>query len=95
MKKILVSSLMLVVALTACVAASEAAHDVSQLPKHEFRGAWMHIIGQQQYAQMSPEQTRHYLLQQLDLLQQAHCNAIIWQVRPLFSSHFFERFLMF
>ena len=42
----------------------------------------MHIIGQNQYAQMSPEQTRQYLVNQLDLLQQANCNAIIWQIRP-------------
>jgi len=54
----------------------------AQPPKHEFRGAWMHIIGQQQYASMSPQQTREYLTQQLDLLKQAGCNAVIWQIRP-------------
>ena len=42
----------------------------------------MHIIGQKQYAEMTPEQTREYLVKQLDLLQQAHCNAVIWQIRP-------------
>lgn len=62
--------------MTAQVAPSKAQ------PKHEFRGAWMHIIGQKQYAQMNPEQTRQYLIEQLDLLQQANCNAVIWQIRP-------------
>jgi len=51
-------------------------------PKHEFRGAWMHIIGQQQYARMTPAETQKYLIDQLDKLQQAGCNAVIWQVRP-------------
>ena len=50
--------------------------------KYEFRGAWMHIIGQRQYARMTPEQTRQYLIGQLDTLQQANCNAVIWQIRP-------------
>ena len=42
----------------------------------------MHIIGQNQYAQMTPEQTREYFIKQLDLLQRANCNAVIWQIRP-------------
>jgi len=51
-------------------------------PKHEFRGAWMHIIGQEQYARMTSAETQHYLIDQLDKLQQANCNAVIWQIRP-------------
>ncbi len=51
-------------------------------PKREFRGAWMHIIGQGQYAKMTPAETQTYLVEQLDLLQKAGCNAIIWQIRP-------------
>ena len=51
-------------------------------PKHEFRGAWMHIIGQGQYAKMNPDQMRDYLTEQLDLLKKAGCNAVVWQVRP-------------
>ncbi len=69
----------LLVSMTSCMVAQDSP---ATAPKHEFRGAWMHIIGQKQYAQMSPEQTRQYLIGQLDLLQQANCNAIIWQIRP-------------
>ena len=72
----------LVLALTGCLAASDNVPSGRALPKHEFRGAWMHIIGQGQYAKMNPEQTRQYLIQQLDLLRQAGCNAVIWQIRP-------------
>ncbi len=81
MKRLLFFS-MLIMALTGCLAAADGSVQQRQLPKHEFRGAWMHIIGQKQYAEMSPEQMRDYLIKQLDLLQQANCNAIIWQIRP-------------
>ena len=62
---------MLIAALTACMTA-QVDNSAAMLPKYEFRGAWMHIIGQKQYAQMNPEQTRQYLINQLDLLQQAN-----------------------
>ena len=81
MKRFLLMS-MLVLALTGCLSAGESAPAPSTLPKHEFRGAWMHIIGQGQYAKMTPEQTRQYLIEQLDLLKRAGCNAVIWQIRP-------------
>lgn len=71
---------MLVIALTCNVLAQSV--QTAQAPKHEFRGAWMHIIGQGQYAKMTPAETREYLVRQLDLLQRANCNAIIWQIRP-------------
>lgn len=54
----------------------------AQNPKHEFRGAWLHTVGQGQYAKMSPEQTQEYLRGQLDKLQAAGCNAVVFQVRP-------------
>ena len=72
---------MLLWSLTGCMTA-QTAQTASSMPKHEFRGAWMHIIGQKQYAEMTPEQTRQYLTEQLDLLCQANCNAVIWQIRP-------------
>lgn len=50
--------------------------------KHEFRGAWLHIIGQSQYAKMTPEETRKYLIWQLNELKADGVNAIIWQIRP-------------
>ncbi|MBQ6078694.1 MAG: family 10 glycosylhydrolase [Muribaculaceae bacterium] len=74
--------LQLVVVLTGCLSAGESISQGASLPKHEFRGAWMHIIGQGQYARMTPDETRQYLIEQLDLLEQANCNAVIWQIRP-------------
>lgn len=54
----------------------------AQNPKREFRGAWLHTINQGQYARQSTEENKAYLRDQLDKLQAAGCNAVIWQVRP-------------
>lgn len=54
----------------------------SQNPKREFRGAWLHVIGQSQWMNKNVAQQKQYIEQQLDLLQQAGCNAVIFQVRP-------------
>lgn len=48
----------------------------------EFRGAWLHTVYQPQYARQSTEQNKAYLRRQLDSLQQAGINAVVFQVRP-------------
>ena len=54
----------------------------AQNPKREFRGAWLHVIGQTQWQNKTVPQQKLYIEEQLDLLQQAGCNAVIFQVRP-------------
>lgn len=54
----------------------------SQNPKREFRGAWLHVIGQSQWQNKSVEQQKQYIKDQFDKLQEAGCNAVIFQVRP-------------
>ena len=54
-------------------------------PKREFRGAWLHVIGQSQYMNLQQKSTKavkDYIIGQLDKLQSAGCNAVIFQVRP-------------
>lgn len=51
-------------------------------PKREFRGAWLHTIFQGQYKRQTTEQNKEYLIRQLDSLQAAGVNAVLWQVRP-------------
>ena len=51
-------------------------------PKREFRGAWLHLIGQTQWMNKTPAQQRDYIREQFDLLQEAGINAVIFQVRP-------------
>lgn len=52
-----------------------------QPPKREFRGAWIQAVNGQ-FIGMTPTQMRHTLSTQLDALQHAGINAIIFQVRP-------------
>ena len=53
-----------------------------QNPKREFRGAWLHVIGQSQWQNKTTEQAMAYIDDQLQKLQDAGCNAVIFQVRP-------------
>lgn len=70
--------------VTACsfLASSLWANDDLPSPKREFRGAWLHVIGQNQWMNKSPQQQQEYIREQLDRLQEAGCNAVIFQVRP-------------
>ena len=55
---------------------------LSQNPKREFRGAWLHVIGQTQWMNKNTTQQKEYIEEQIGLLQEAGCNAVIFQVRP-------------
>ena len=52
----------------------------AQHPKREFRGAWIQCVNGQ-YLGKSPNELREMLTSQLDVLQSAKINAIIFQVR--------------
>ena len=64
------------------IAALVAISVLAQNPKREFRGAWLHVIGQSQYQDKSTEANKAYIRDQLDKLHDAGCNAVIFQVRP-------------
>ena len=49
-------------------------------PEREFRGAWIQCVNGQ-FQGMTPERMQHVLTSQLDVLQKAGINAIIFQVR--------------
>lgn len=51
-------------------------------PKREFRGAWISIIWQDQYVNMTSEAMKSYWIDMLNSLQECNINAIIFQVRP-------------
>ncbi|MBQ9475131.1 MAG: family 10 glycosylhydrolase [Bacteroidales bacterium] len=53
-----------------------------ELPKREFRGAWLHIIGNNEIRKKSTAQTQKWICEALDELQRSGCNAVIFQVRP-------------
>lgn len=60
---------------------------LAENPKREFRGAWMHTIGQKQYKKPTAE-LQAYLIDQLDKLQAAGVNAVLFQVRPSADSFY-------
>lgn len=51
-------------------------------PKREFRGAWLHIVGNQTIKTMTTEEIQQWIVRTLDTLQLTGCNAVVFQVRP-------------
>lgn len=50
--------------------------------KHEFRGAWIQTVFQDEYSRMSVAEMKKSFIQKLDYLQDCGINALIFQVRP-------------
>lgn len=71
--------LFLYLALVLCASSALKAQSTTY-PKREFRGAWIQCVNGQ-YLGKSSEQLRQMLSSQLDVLQQAGINAILFQVR--------------
>ena len=71
-------TLSLLLALCLCASALFA----QEPPKREFRGAWLHIVGNQQIKTMTREQIQDWFVRTLDALEAQGCNAVIFQVRP-------------
>ena len=69
----------LVVLLSGLLALAAAAQE---LPLREFRGAWLHIVGNTDMQKMSQDEIRTWLTSTLDSLQKSGCNAVFFQVRP-------------
>jgi len=59
-------------------------------PKREFRGAWIHVIGQSQYRNMSVVEMKKYFINMLDNLQAVNVNAIVFQVRPCADAFYYS-----
>lgn len=55
--------------------------DEALIPKREFRGAWLPTVTGDYY-QMSQEEMQRKLIKQLDALQAAGINAVLFQIRP-------------
>lgn len=68
--------------ITLTIAAAVSVAAIALNPKREFRGAWMHTVYQPQYAQKGTSELKTYLADQLDKLQAAGVNAVLFQVRP-------------
>ena len=73
MRRFLVAILSALLSLTAAA---------QELPLREFRGAWLHIVGNDRMRRMSQDEIRTWLTGTLDSLQRCGCNAVFFQVRP-------------
>ena len=51
-------------------------------PKREFRGAWLHVVGNQTIKTMLTDEVKAMFIKTLDSLLLSGCNAVIFQVRP-------------
>ena len=58
------------------------ANSVASNPKREFRGAWLHVISTRDFAKRTTEQNKVYFRNELDKLQEAGVNAVVFQIRP-------------
>jgi uncharacterized lipoprotein YddW (UPF0748 family) len=67
-----------------CLVAVISANAYSQInePKREFRGAWLHTVGNQKYREMTTDQMKQHFIDILDEFEKAKINAVIFQVRP-------------
>lgn len=60
-------------------------------PKREFRGAWVHIIGQSRYQNMTRAEMMQYFTGMLDGFQKDNINALIFQVRPTADAFYYSK----
>lgn len=81
MIKKLIACAALAIACAAQATAQTPADSTCANPKREFRGAWMHTIYQAPY-KLAADSLKAYLTDQLDKLQAAGVNAVLFQVRP-------------
>jgi len=56
--------------------------EYNPIPKREFRGVWIHTIGQNYFASLTTEQIKDTLIKQLDTFKECGFNVILFQVRP-------------
>lgn len=53
-----------------------------QSNKNEFRGAWIHTVGNRQFKTMTATEIKEMFIETLDLFEEANINAVIFQIRP-------------
>lgn len=79
---LLLSSILIPLLYSGCSSSRSAQVQKKELPKREFRGAWVSVIYQSQYQNMSSREMKQYFTDMLDELKACNVNAIVFQVRP-------------
>ena len=82
MKKLFACVITLFVCLQAAVSLQSCTTQKIDNTGREFRGGWIHIVGNTQIKDMSRQEVQEMFVQVLDSMQTSGCNAVIFQVRP-------------
>lgn len=56
--------------------------EYTPVPKREFRGVWVHTIGQYYFSELTSEQIKDTLCKQLDIFKECGINVLLFQIRP-------------
>lgn len=76
---------------SSCKSSKQQVHYADlKYPKREFRGAWIHTVGQRQYQNMNSEQMKTYFVDMLNKLHAAGINAVVFQVRPQADAFYYS-----
>jgi Uncharacterized protein conserved in bacteria len=62
----------------------------AQMPKREFRGGWIHIVGNDTIKNKTKKEVQQMFLKVLDAMEQVKCNAVIFQVRPCADAFYYS-----
>lgn len=82
LNKIILSCSVFLLILFSCGPSKQINKHADATPKREFRGAWIHTVGQSQYQKMNSAGMKYYLSDMVRRLDEAGINAVIFQVRP-------------
>ena len=82
MKRVLSFIIMAMFSLQLVFAMQGCSSNEQSIEGREFRGGWIHIVGNTQIKDMTRQQVQDMFVQVLDSMQTAGCNAVIFQVRP-------------
>jgi len=63
-----------------------------QSPKREFRGTWIHTVGNSDYPKMTSQEMQQHYRDVLDTFADAGINAVIYQVRPTADAFFVSEY---
>ena len=82
MKKLVAFVIALFFSLQMAVSLQSCAPQEIDNSGREFRGGWIHIVGNTKIKDMSRQEVQDMFVEVLDSMQTAGCNAVIFQVRP-------------
>lgn len=82
MRRFFTLALFAAISLQFALAAQSCTSYTQDTEGREFRGGWIHIVGNTKIKDMTRQQVQEMFVEVLDSMQTSGCNAVIFQVRP-------------